>query len=76
MWILKNSNEFYTVYHVHVTSIKSFDFATLYTTIPYQELKNRLASIIRNSLIFKTVTIDTNIWYFARKAYFVKKHFD
>ena len=40
----------------HVTSIKSFDFSTLYTTIPHQKLKDRLTSIIRNAFIFiKTV---------------------
>ena len=54
MWILKNSKEL--LEHLksptfsHVTSIKSFDFSTLYTTIPHQKLKNRLTSIIR---IFK-----------------------
>ena len=36
-----------------VTSIKSFDFSTLYTTIPHQKLKDRLTSIIRNAFIFK-----------------------
>ena len=57
MWILKNSKEL--LEHLkcptynHVTSIKSFDFSTLYTTIPHQKLKDRLTSIIRNALIFK-----------------------
>ena len=42
MWILKNSEEL--LEHLkspafnHVTSIKSFDFSTLYTTIPHQKL--------------------------------------
>ena len=31
-----------------VTSIKSFGFSTLYTTISHQKLKSRLATIIRN----------------------------
>ena len=35
----------------HITSIKSFDFSTLYITIPHQKLKSRLATIIRNSFI-------------------------
>ena len=39
MWILKNSK------------FKSFDFSTLYTTIPHQKLKSRLATNIRNSFI-------------------------
>ena len=57
MWILKNSKEL--LEHLksatfnHVTSIKSFDFSTLYTTIPHQKLKDRLTSIIRNAFIFK-----------------------
>ena len=56
--ILKNSKELLD--HLksptfnHVTSIKSFDFSTLYTTIPHQKLKERLNSIIRNAFIFKT----------------------
>ena len=50
MWILKNSKE-YLEHHQspnfnHITSIKSFDFSTLYTTIPHQKLKSRLATII------------------------------
>ena len=59
MWILKNSKELFE--HLkylnlnHITSIKSFDFSTLYTTvtIPHGKMKSRLASIIRNSFIFK-----------------------
>ena len=37
----------------HITSIKSFDFYILYSTIPHDKLKSRLASIIRNYFIFK-----------------------
>ena len=57
MWILKNSEEL--LEHLksppfnHVTSIKSFYFSTLYTTIPHQKLKERLISLIRNAVIFK-----------------------
>ena len=53
MWILKNSKE--VLDHLKspnfnlITNIKSFDFSTLYTTIPHQKLKSRLATIIRNS---------------------------
>ena len=56
-WILKNSKEL--LEHLkspnfnNITSIKSFDFSTLYTTIPHDKLKSRLASIIRNSFMFK-----------------------
>ena len=57
MWILKNSKELLD--HLKsqnfnlITNIKSFDFSTLYTTIPHQKLKSRLASIIRNSFLHK-----------------------
>ena len=56
MCILKNSNEllehlFKSPTFNQVTSIKPFDFSTLYTTIPHQKLKNRLISIIRNAFI-------------------------
>ena len=57
MWILKNSKEL--LEHLqspnfnHITSIRSFDFSTLYTTIPHQKLKSRIATIIRNSFIHK-----------------------
>ena len=55
MWILKNSKELLD--HLKspnfnlITNNKSFDFSTLYTTIPNQKLKSRLATIIRNSFI-------------------------
>ena len=57
MWILKNLKEL--LEHIKsptfnpVTSIKCFDFYTLYTTIPHQKLKGRLTSIIWNAFIFK-----------------------
>ena len=53
MWILKNSkelNEHFKSQNLNlVTSLKSFDFSTLYTAIPHQKLKSRIATIIRNS---------------------------
>ena len=58
MWILKNSKELLehpkSPTFNHVTSIKSFDFSTLYTTIHHQKLKDRLTNIIRNAFIFKS----------------------
>jgi hypothetical protein len=41
MWILKNSKELN-----HQFFLKSYDFTTLYTTIPHNKLKTRLFSII------------------------------
>ena len=57
MWILADSKEL--LEHVksqifnHVTTIKSFDFSTLYTTIPHQKLNHRLTNIIWNAYFFK-----------------------
>ena len=61
----------------HVTSIKSFDFSTLYTAIPHQKWKERLTSIIRNAFIFKN---GNRIYKYLvlghEKTYFVKEHSD
>ena len=67
MWILKNSKELLD--HLkspnfnRITNIKSFDFSTLYITIPHQKLKSRLATIIRSSFLKKMEIGDTNIWF-------------
>ena len=67
MWILKNSKEL--LEHLqspnvnHITSIKSFDFSTLYTTISHQKLKSRLATIIQNLPFTKMEIGDTNFWF-------------
>ena len=81
MWILKNSKEL--LEHLqspnfnHITSIKSFDFSTLYTTIPYQKLKSRLATTcnIRNSFIHKNGNRRYKFLVLGREGlYFVKEH--
>ena len=81
MWILKNSNEL--LEHLksptfnRVTSIKSFDFSTLYTTIPHQKLKDRLTSIIRNAFIFKNGNRRYKYLVLGHEeTYFVKEHSD
>ena len=81
MWILKNSKEL--LEHLqspnfnHITSIKSFDFSTLYTTIPHQKLKSRLATIIRNSFIHKNGYRRYKFLVLGREGpYFVKEHSD
>ena len=81
MWILKNSKEL--LEHLqspnfnHITSIKSFDFATLYTTIPHQKLKSRLATIIRNSFVHKNGNRRYKFLVLGREGpYFVKEHSD
>ena len=81
MWIRKNSKEF--LEHLksptfnHVTSIKSFDFSTLYTTIPNQKLKDRLTSIIRNSFIFKNGNRRYKYLVLGHEeTYFMEEHSD
>ena len=81
MWILKNSKE--SLEHLespnfnHITSIKSFDFSTFYTTIPHQKFKSRLASIIRNSFIHKNGNRRYKFLVLGHEGpYFVKEHSD
>ena len=81
MWILKNSKDL--LEHLqspnfnHITSIKSFDFSTLYTTIPHQKLKSRLATIIQNSFIHKNGNRRYKFLVLGREGpYFVKEHSD
>ena len=81
MWILKNSKEL--LEHLqspnfnHITNIKSFDFSTLYTTIPHQKLESRLATIIRHSFIHKNGNRRYKFLVLGREwPYFVKEHSD
>ena len=61
----------------HITNIKSFDFSTLYTNIPHDKLKSRLASIIRNSFIFKNGNRRYKYLVLGHgEVYFVKEHSD
>ena len=57
MWILKNSKEILEnlkAQSLHsVNSIKSFDFSTLYTTIPHDKLKSKLKEIINQCFFHK-----------------------
>ena len=60
---------------IHITSIKSFDFSTLYTTIPHRRLKSRPATIIRNSFIHKNGNRRYKFLVLGREGhYFVKEH--
>ena len=79
MWILRNSKEL--LEHLqspnfnHITSIKSFDFSTLHTTIPHQKLTSRHATIIRNSVIHKNWNRRyTFLVLRGEGPYFVKEH--
>ena len=77
MWILKNSKELLEnlkVQSLHsVNSIKSFEFSTLYTTIPHDKLKSKLKEIFNQCFFhkngnrrFKYVVIGYKDTYFVR----------
>ena len=81
MWILKNSKEL--LEHLkspnfnNITSIKSIDFSTLYTNIPHDKLKSRLANIIRNSFMFKNGNRRYKYLVLGHEeSYFQKEHSD
>ena len=52
MWILKNSKELLEHLKskaiIQVSSIKTLDLSTLYTTMPHEQFKSRLGSLIRS----------------------------
>ena len=53
MWILKNSKDLLQTLKSRsfseITSLQTFDFSTLYTTLPHDKLKSRLKELIRKS---------------------------
>ena len=69
MWILKNStNLLSSLGHLGVhraTSIQTFDFSTLYTSIPHDLLKSLMNSIVNNALSTKMELHDTPTSKFA-----------
>ena len=75
MWILKNStNLLSSLGHLGVhraTSIQTFDFSTLYTSIPHDLRKSRMNSIINNAFKHKNgATRYTHIKVCRNKSYF------
>ena len=75
MWILKNStNLLSSLGHLSVhraTSIQTFDFSTLYTSIPHDLLKSRMNRIINNAFKHKNgATRYTHIKVCRNKSYF------
>ena len=77
MWILKNSKELLgnlkSRSFSKITSIKTFDFSTLYTTIPHDKLKQRLRNIINQAFFYKNgsrrykyVVLGYNSSYFVK----------
>ena len=76
MWILKNSKDLLdnlkSRSFSQVSSIKTFDFSTLYTTLPHDELKTRLKETIHKAFSHrnygsKFVVLGYNSTYFSNK---------
>jgi hypothetical protein len=76
MWILKNSKDLLdnlkSRSFSQVSSIKTFDFSTLYTTLPYDKLKTRLKETIHKAFSHrnygsKCVVLGYNSTYFSNK---------
>ena len=76
MWILKNStNLLSSLSHLGVyrtTSSQTFDFSTLYTSIPHDLLKSHMNSIINNAFKYKNgATRYSHIKVGRNKSYFI-----
>ena len=76
MWILKNSKDLLdnrkSISFSQVSSIKTFDFSTLYTTLPHDKLKTRLKETIHKAFSHrnyssKFVVLGYNSTYFSNK---------
>ena len=75
MWILKNSTNLVSSLGrlgvQRATSIQTFDFSTLYTSIPHDLLKSRMNSIINNAFKHRNgATRYTHIKVCRNKSYF------
>jgi hypothetical protein len=81
MWILKNSEELVENLETHdfskIDSIKTYDFSTLYTTIPHNKLKSGLFQIIDNCFLNKNCTRKYKFLVIGKQdTYFVRHHSD
>ena len=81
MWILKNSKELLEnvkAQSLHsVNSIKSFDFSTLYTTIPHDKLKSKLKEIINQCFLHKNGNCHFQVVVIGYKdTYIIRGHSD
>ena len=81
MWILKNSKELLvnlkSQNFSQINSIKTYDFSTLYTTIPHDKLKTRLFDIIDSCFFNKNGKRKYSYLVISHsKTYFVKHHSD
>ena len=57
MYILKNSSEFLqkmnSFYYPKITSLQTFDFSTLYTSIRHQKLTDRMNMLVNQTFLYK-----------------------
>ena len=76
MWTLKNSKDLLdnlkSRSFSHVSSVKTFDFSTLYTTLPHDKLKPRLKETIHKAFSHRNdgsifVVLGYNSTYFSNK---------
>ena len=75
MWILKNSASLLSSLHQldvrTATSVQTFDFSTLYTSIPHNLLKSRISNLVHNAFRKKDGSIRyTHIKVTRAKGYF------
>ena len=78
MWILKNSKELLETLQttkIKYTSIRTFDFSTLYTTIPHDKLKSRISLLVKQAFFHKNgsrryqyIVITSNKGYFSNNT--------
>ena len=81
MWILKNSKDLLECLGSKslkfCNNIKTFDFSTLYTTIPHSKLKERLKLLIQQSFYYKNGNRRYKFLVLGHdQTYFVKNHTD
>ena len=81
MWILKNSKDLLEYIKSRSLSscknIKTYDFSTLYTTIPHSKLKERLKELVQLCFVKKSGERRYKYLVIGRnKSYFVKNHSD
>ena len=81
MWILKNSKDLLNYIQSKslssCKSIKTFDFSTLYTTIPHSKLKEKLNELVQLCFMKKNGERRYKYLVLGRdKPYFVKNHSD
>ena len=69
MWILKNSTSLLSSFDQFdfrtATSVQTFDFTTLYTSIQHDLLKSRISNLAHNAFRKKDRTVTRSKWYFT-----------